>query len=106
MAGSKSPIATLIIVVLALALLYALNPSTEDFQAWQSTLAENRATSGMASDKGTLEKGIARIAGAIDGAVAGVRAGLYSRKDYLVCSSYSLEGHRYLGIAHFFIKLK
>jgi hypothetical protein len=103
MAGSKSPIATLIIIVLALALLYALNPSTEDFQAWRSAQAQGQATSGDTSGlAGVMKKG----AGAIAGAMTGLVSGGYKRHDYLICSSYSLGSDRYLGIAHFFIKLR
>jgi hypothetical protein len=103
MATSKSPLATLIIVVLALLLLYALNPTTEDFQAWRSGKAERavegQSTSGLV---GALKSGAGKIAGAMTGIVAGG----YKRTDYLLCSSYSLGSDRYLGIARLFIKLK
>lgn len=103
MAQSKSSLATVIIVVLALVLLYALNPTTADFQAWRSAQAQRQATSGsMTGLIGTLKKG----AGALAGAMTGTVAGGYSRKDYLVCSTYSLGGDSYLGIVHLFIKLK
>jgi hypothetical protein len=103
MAKSSSPLATVIIVVLALVLLYALNPTREDFIAWRSGHARRDASSGAENGFiGTLKKGAGAVAGAMTGAVAGG----YGRKDYLICSSYSLGGDEYLGIAHFFIKLK
>jgi len=103
MAKSSSPLATVIIVVLALVLLYALNPTREDFIAWRSGQAQRDASSGTENGFiGTLKKGAGAVAGAMTGAVAGG----YGRRDYLVCSSYSLGRDEYLGIAHFFIKLK
>lgn len=103
MAKSSSPLATAVIVALALVLLYALNPTREDFIAWRSGQARGEASSGTASGLiGTLKRGAGAVAGAMTGAVAGG----YGRRDYLVCSSYSLGRDEYLGIAHLFIKLK
>ena len=103
MAKKSSPAATVIIVVLALVLLYALNPSTEDFRAWRSAQAEGAAASGaMGCLIGSLKSGVGKIAGAM----SGVTAAFYSRKDFLVCSTYSLGRDEYLGIAHLFIKLR
>jgi hypothetical protein len=92
-----------IIALLFVLLLYALNPTTEDFQAWKSAQAQGRVTGGDETGIiGVMKKG----AGAIAGAAAGVEAGGYGRSDFFVCSSYSLGSERYLGIAHLFIKLK
>jgi hypothetical protein len=103
MAKSSSPLASAIIVVLALVLLYALNPTREEFMAWRSGQAQLDASSGAASGFiGTLKSGAGAVAGAMTGAVAGGDG----RKDYLVCSSYSQGRDEYLGIAHLFIKLK
>jgi hypothetical protein len=101
---SKSPLAAAIIAALVLALLFALNPTTEDFQAWRSTQAQAQAggekTSGLI---GALKSGAGKIAGAMTGLVAGS----YSRKDYFICSTFSLGNNsRYLGVARLFIKLK
>jgi len=103
MAKSSSPIATIIIVALALVLLYALNPTTADFQAWRAHQAQGEASSGsMTGLIGTLKKGTGALAGAMTGGISG----LYSRKDFLVFSTYSLGKDEYLGIARLFIKLK
>jgi hypothetical protein len=101
MARTNRRLGWLIILVLALALLYALNPSTADFQAWRSAEARRQAGAGTGLI-GALKKG----AGAIAGAMTGGIAGLYSRHDYLVCSSYTLGSDEYLGIARMFVKIK
>jgi hypothetical protein len=85
-----------------LVLLYALNPTKDDFIAWRSHQAQNQAGGTSNSLIGVMKKG----AGAVAGAMTGLVAGGYSRKDYLVCSTYSLSGDSYLGIARLFIKLK
>jgi hypothetical protein len=96
-------IGAIIIVVLALVLLYVLNPSTPDFQAWRSGQAQNQATSGkMTGVIGELKKG----AGAVAGAMTSLVSGAYKRTDYIFCSTYSIGGDLYLGIAKLFIKLK
>ena len=103
MKRSNTGLGTAIIIVLALILLYALNPTTADFQAWRASTAERQASSGDSSGLiGALKSGAGKVAGAMTGLVAGA----YDRKDYLVCSSYSLGSDRYLGIARLFIKLK
>jgi hypothetical protein len=103
MAGTKKSLGILIIVALVLVLLYALNPTTDDFKAWRSAQAQSQASGGSSGDlKGVLSKG----AGAIAGAMTGLVAGGYKRNDYLVCSTYSLGGDLYLGVAHLFIVLK
>jgi hypothetical protein len=101
--ATKQSLGTIIIVVLALLLLYALNPSEADFKAWRSAQAQGQATSGtMTGLIGTLKKG----AGAVAGAMTGLVSGAYKRTDYLVCSTYSIGGESYLGIARLFIRLK
>ncbi len=103
MANNSSRFATVIIVVLAVVLLYALNPTIDDFKAWRSAQAQQQASTGsMTGLIGTLKKGAGAIAGTMSGGIAGI----YKRKDYLICSTYSLGSDRYLGIAHLFIKLK
>ena len=93
----------LIIIVLVLMLLYALNPSTADFQAWRSAQSRAGAQAGGGSGLvGALKQG----AGALAGAMSGGIAGLYERHDYYVCSTYSLGRDEYLGIARLFIELK
>jgi len=103
MAETRKSLGTIILVVLAIVLLFALNPTKEDFIAWRSGRAQDQATAGTTSGlTGVMKKGAGAIAGAMTGLVAtGVR-----RKDYLICSSYALGSDRYLGIAHLFIKLK
>lgn len=106
MAKSKSPLATIIIVALAVVLLFALNPTMADFQAWRSGQAKAQAGGGSAGGLlGTLKQG----AGAIAGAMTGFVSGAYERGDYLIFSTYSLGGRKgdlYLGVARLFIKLK
>jgi hypothetical protein len=98
MAASKLRVNLLIAALLVL-LLYALNPSKEDFQAWRAARESSRATG---DSQGALKKGLGKIAGF----AAGLEAGGFERKDYFVCSSYSLDGERYLGVARLFFKLK
>ena len=103
MPKSRSPLATVILAALALALLYALNPTLADFQAWRSAQAQGEAATGkMTGLIGVMKKG----AGAVAGALTGGGAGLYPRKDYLLFSTYSLGGDNYLGIARLFIKIR
>lgn len=102
MASSKRLVNVLLFVLLVL-LLYALNPSSEDFQAWKAGHARELAMSGSSGGvAGVLKQG----EGAVAGAAAGLSAGGYRRTDYYVCSIYSLGGESYLGLASFFIKLK
>jgi hypothetical protein len=102
MAKSKLGI-NVLIVALFVVLFYALNPTSEDFQAWYSAQAQGRFPGGDESGlAGVLKKG----AGAVAGAAAGIEAVGYGRSDYFVCSSYALGRERYLGVAHLFIKLK
>jgi hypothetical protein len=101
--GTSKRSFSVVIAVLFIFLLYILNPTTEDFQAWKSAQAQGRTTGGDATGIiGVMKKGAGAVAGAFGGAIAGA----YERRDYLVCSSYSLGGERYLGVAHVFIKLK
>jgi hypothetical protein len=104
MAKSKSPLATIIILALAVVLLFALNPTMADFQAWRSGQAKAQAGSGNGVI-GMMKKG----AGAIAGAMTGFVSGAYERGDYLIFSTYSLGGSKgdlYLGLARLFIKLR
>jgi hypothetical protein len=103
MAQNTKSFGTILIVVLLVLLLYALNPTSEDFQAWRSAQAREQATSG---DTGGLVGAMKKGSGAIAGAMTGIAAGGYRRKDYLVCSSYSLGSDSYLGVARLFIRLK
>jgi hypothetical protein len=105
MARSKSPIATIIIFALLLVLLFALNPSMADFQAWRSGQAERQAGGGSASGLvGVMKKSV----GAVAGAMTGMASGILERKDYLLFSTYSLgtKGALFLGAARLFVKLR
>jgi hypothetical protein len=106
MAKTSSPLATLIIIALALVLLFALNPGMADFQAWMSGRAERSAGASSSTGLlGVMKKG----AGAVAGAMTGLVAGGFQRRDYLLCSTYGMGGRRgslYLGIAHFFVQLR
>lgn len=105
MARMKSSLATVAILALALALLYALNPSFDDFVAWRSGQAQRQAGGGQTSGlAGVMKKG----AGAIAGAMTGLVSGAFARTDYLVFSTYSIgkKGDLYLGVARLFVKLR
>ncbi len=107
MARKSSPIATVIIIALALVLLFALNPTTADFQAWMSGRAESHATEG--TKNGTLGNAFGKLIGKATGAVSSLFAGGYTRRDYLIFSTYSLGGRKgdlYLGAAHLFLKIR
>jgi hypothetical protein len=103
MAGSNRNVGTLVIVVLALVLLYALNPTKDDFIAWKSAHAQRPGNGGSTSDLvGVMSKGADAMAGAMIGGFAA-----YDRRDdFLLCSGYSFGGERYLGVAGVFIRLK
>jgi len=96
--------ANVLIVALLLLLLYALNPSSEDFQAWRSSQARGPAA-GSTTDSpvGSLARGEGTAASAATGPLAG---GGYERRDYYLCSTYFLGGERYLGVARLFARLK
>jgi hypothetical protein len=98
MAKSKGGLTALIVIIAAIALLYVLNPSTEDFQAWRATQASGQGSGESGGLAGVFKKGA--------GAVVGAISGLYQRKDYVLCSTYSLGGDLYLGAARLFFKLK
>jgi hypothetical protein len=49
---------------------------------------------------GSVRKGEGAVASA-----AGLASGGYERRDYFLCSSYSLGSERYLGVARLFFKL-
>ena len=101
--SKSSPLATIIIIALALVLLFALNPTTADFQAWRSSQAQRQVGGSQATGLiGVMQKG----AGAIAGAMTALISGTYDRKDYLIFSTYSLGKDEYLGIARLFVKLK
>ena len=103
MARAKSPLASVIIVALVLVLLYALNPTKEEFVAWRAAQAQSQAQGGaMTGLVGVMKKG----AGAIAGAMTGGTASLFTPHNYLLFSTYSLGSNEYLGIARLFIKLK
>jgi len=104
MARSKNGLTAMIIVVAVLALLYILNPSSDDFAAWQSRQTIGKSASPDSGDLiGALSKGAGELAGAISKAGASL---LSSRKNYYFCSTYSYLGGSYLGVATFFVKLK
>jgi hypothetical protein len=102
MASTKKGFGTMIIIALLLVLLYALNPTMDDFKAWRSGHAEREVSGKPASGLvGVMKKGV--------GAMTGIASGFYERGDYLLFSTYSLggkEGNLYLGVARLFVKLR
>ena len=99
----SSPLATTIIIGLTLVLLFALNPTMAEFQAWRSAQAQRQAGGAQSSGLiGVLQKG----AGALVGAMTGLISGGYARHDYLVFSTYTFGSDEYLGVARLFFKLK
>ncbi|HET7839546.1 MAG TPA: hypothetical protein VFL04_07295, partial [Rectinemataceae bacterium] len=64
--SKTSPVATLIIIALVLVLLYALNPTSDDFAAWRAAKASSQATSGGGTGLvQELKKGAGAVAGAM-----------------------------------------
>jgi hypothetical protein len=105
MAGSRRALGWLLILALAGALLYALNPTMDDFIAWRVAQAQGSAVS-------QDSKGVARVlekgAGAIAGTMVGIASGAFERKNYVLASTFSTgpKGQLYLGLARVFIKLR
>jgi hypothetical protein len=105
MALSKNRLATSIIVVLALALLYALNPTMDDFAAWSAARARDSIAAGGSGEEAPLPS-IASGAGEAAGAPIGIAADRSPRSDYLLCSTYSSGRGLYLGVAGLFFALR
>ena len=106
MAKSKSSLATIVIIALLAVLLFALNPTMPDFQAWKSTQAANMVGGSTKDTIGVIKKGVGAMVGAMTGAMTGLQ---YTRQDFMVCSTYSSGGNGgelYLGVARLFVKLK
>jgi hypothetical protein len=105
MAKSRKSFTVILIIVLAAALLVALNPTMSDFKAWRAGQAESQATSGDTTGLiGVMKKG----AGAIAGGMVGLASGFYERNNYYLFSTFSAgkKGDLYLGAARLFIKLR
>jgi hypothetical protein len=103
MPKTRSNLATVIIVALALVLLFALNPTRDDFIAWRSGQAQREATGAPTKGPiGMFKKG----AGAVVGAVTSLGSGGFKSHNFLICSSYSLGGELYLGLARLFVQLR
>jgi|GEM_PF-1519866 len=106
MAESRRAFGWIIIIALVGALLFALNPTIDDFAAWRAASAQGSAVS-------KESKGVARAleegAGAFAGAVAKIASGTFERRSYLVFSTFSSGGSKgplYLGVARAFIRLR
>jgi fructose-specific phosphotransferase system IIC component len=100
----KSIIGLVVIVVVVGGLLFALNPTMDDFSAHLQRQAEVQASK-------SVQGGLGKALGSLAGVASGLSAKAYARKDYVVFSTYTLgkasdPGSRYLGVAKVFIKLK
>lgn len=100
----KSILGLIMIVLVIGAVLYFMNPSSDDFSAYLQTRAQSEAKSNSSVE---AEK----IAMAIAGKVAGGVALLYKRADHVFYSTFTLgpaskPSERYLGVAKLFIKIK
>lgn len=92
----------LVILVLTLALLFATNPSEQQFTSFLKEKIREQA------------KGDETVAGDLTRILSGPAASLAGmgtvRKDYFLCSTYEMnlpgEEHLYLGILDHFFKLK
>jgi hypothetical protein len=109
MAGSRRALGWILILALAGALLYALNPTLDDFVAWRVAQAQGSAVS--QDSKGVarvLKQGAETIAGAIAGTMVGLASGAFVRTNYYLFSTFSTgpKGQLYLGVARVFIKLR
>jgi hypothetical protein len=96
----------IVIVAFVLVVLFLLNPRQADFKAYLAAQAsaqvDGKDSGGVI---GSLSKGVAAAAGGI----ASFAGGVFTRKDYYLCSTYALgeKGSLYLGLAkRFFIKLR
>ncbi len=100
----KSLIGILVIALLVGGLLFALNPSMDDFGAFYQKKAEKEAAQSVSGGLGKLVAGMAKGA-------ASLAANAYTRKDFVLFSTYTLgkasdPSERYLGVAKIFIKVK
>jgi hypothetical protein len=91
-----------IIIILGIILLYATNPSEQQFTSYLKGKIEAEAR-GDESPAGNLTR-------VLSGAAASIAGLATVRKDYYLCSTYELglpgEEHLFLGILDHFIKLK
>jgi hypothetical protein len=105
MAGSRRALGWIVILALVGALLYALNPSIDDFAAWRAAEAQSSAVS---KDSKGAARAFEKGAGAIAGAMVGLASGIFERRSFYLFSTFSTgpRGQLYLGIARVFIKLR
>jgi hypothetical protein len=105
MAGSRRALGWIVILALVGALLYALNPTIDDFAAWRAANAQSSAVSPESKGAAQLFE---KAAGAVAGAMVGLASGAFERRNFYLFSTFSTgpRGQLYLGIARFFIKLR
>lgn len=102
MAGSRRALGWIVILALVGALLFALNPTIDDFAAWRAADARSSAVS---PDSKGAARAFERGAGALAGAMVGMASGVFERRNFYLFSTFSSGNHTYLGIARFFIRL-
>ncbi len=100
----KSLVGLVLVVAVVGGLLFALNPNMDDFGAYMQNKGSAQASQ---NNTGALSK----LASGIAGSVSSLVAKAYTRKDYLVFSTFTLgkasnPSDQYLGIAKLFIKIK
>jgi hypothetical protein len=105
MAESRRALGWIIIIALVGALLYALNPTIDDFAAWRAADARSSAVS---PDSKGAARAFEKGAGALAGAMVGLASGAFERRNFYLFSAFSTgpRGQLYLGIARVFIKLR
>jgi hypothetical protein len=103
MAESRRTLGWIIIIALVGALLFALNPTIDDFASWRAADAQGSAVSKDGKGGAQLFE---KAAGAVAGAMVGLASGTFERRNFYLFSTYSSGSRLYLGIARVFIKLK
>jgi hypothetical protein len=100
----KSLIGLVLIIAVVGGLLFVLNPDMDDFGVFMQNKGSAQAGQNSTGPLSKLASGIA-------GSVSGLVAKAYTRKDYIVFSTFTMgkasaPSDQYLGIAKLFIKIK
>ncbi|HAE22308.1 MAG TPA: hypothetical protein DCG47_08305 [Spirochaetaceae bacterium] len=100
----KSLVGLVLILAVIGGILFVLNPDMDDFSLYMQNRASAQASQ---NNTGALSK----LASGIAGSVSGLVAKAYTRKDYLVFSTFTMgkasaPSDQYLGMAKLFIKIK
>ena len=86
-------IISLLLVVVLLAFLCLTNPTTEEYAAWYTKRVEDA----IGSDASMFDQALTAFAGHL--------AGYAHRDNYTVCSVFTYDGHKTLGIGLMFFPI-